>query len=276
VTSSESKVPNRGVNMEPGELSLKRGQTAEQYLKSKLGDKMVVKVNNLGAQGPEWNPSKGNDNPEYTKYQYVTIGLVVSGGENKGDGSGESMCNLNIDGAGKTGIPEQDYVTNNVKLKDKGTLTFITGSIPDRLIIVGNQNNIVKDTGYVATEPHKYTSFKYVPVYVAQLTKLNGSKAVSGSKIITINAENYQELLKQLLVDPNITPSKEEIREMGTEVSNGLYRLQKLSEKGVKTFVLYTITNGPTLIPVDTTKGDSSVIVMSPIGQTGYTITGKC
>jgi hypothetical protein len=47
VTSSESKVPNRGVGLKPGDLSLKRGQVAEQYIKSKLGDKVVVKFNNL-------------------------------------------------------------------------------------------------------------------------------------------------------------------------------------------------------------------------------------
>lgn len=275
VTSSESKVPNRGVNMKPGELSLKRGQTAEQYLKSKLGDSMVIKINNLGAQGPEWDPSKGNDNPDYTKFQYVTIGMVVSGGE-RNTPSGKSVCSTDINGIGRQGKPQDNYVTTNESLDGNGDLILTTGSIPDRMVIYNQQKQIVKDTGYVATEPHKYTAFKYVPLYVSQLTRINGTVAVSGNKIITIEVQSFEELMKQLLVDPNKIPTGPELKSMGGEVSSGVIRLKKLFDSGVTKFVLYSIINSSSVLPFDGDAGDKSVVVMSPIGNTGYEIKGKC
>lgn len=274
VTSSESKVPNRGVGLKPGDLSLKRGQVAEQYIKSKLGEKVVVKVNNLGAQGPEWDQTKGSDNPEYTKYQYVTISLVVSGG-GKTTGKG-SVCTTDINGEGQQGIPQKNYVTTNEKLDGNGELVLTTGSIPDRMVIYNEQNQIVKDTGYVATEPHKYTSFKYVPIYVSQLTRLNGTVSVSGNKMVVIEVQSFEELMKQLLVDPNKIPTDLELKKMGGEVSSGVSQLKKIFNTGVKKFVLYTIINGASVLPFDGDAGDKSVVVMSPIGQTGYQIKGKC
>lgn len=274
VTSSESKVPNRGVGLKPGDLSLKRGQVAEQYIKSKLGGNIVVKINNLGAQGPEWNQSKGSDNPEYTKHQYVTISLVVSGGgQTTGKGS---VCTTDINGEGNQGRPQDNYVTTNEPLDGNGDLVLTTGSIPDRMVIYNEQKQIVKDTGYVATEPHKYTSFKYVPLYVSQLTRINGSVAVSGDKIVIIEVQSFEELMKQLLVDPSRIPTGSELQGMGREVSSGVIQLKKLFDTGVRNFVLYTITSGASVLPFDGSTGDKSIVVMSPIGQTGYQITGKC
>jgi hypothetical protein len=38
-------------------------------------NKYNIKINDLGPKGPDWNPSKGKDNPDYTKFQYVTLDL---------------------------------------------------------------------------------------------------------------------------------------------------------------------------------------------------------
>jgi hypothetical protein len=273
VTSSESKVPNRGVGLKPGELSLKRGQSAVNYIKSKLGEKVTLQIKNLGPQGPEWDQTKGSDNPEYTKYQYVTIGLVVSGGES---GAGNNICGLNINGEGKQGKPENNYVTTNVKLEGKGQLSIATGTIPDRMVISNSKNQITKDTGYVATAPHKYTTFKYVPLYVAQLTKLNGSPSVSGGQLVTIEAQGYDDIMKKILVDPTKVPTPEQLKGMGREVSEGAAMLKQMADAGTKTFVLYNIVSGGSLLNFDKAIDDSSVIVMSPVGQTGYQIVGKC
>jgi hypothetical protein len=274
VTSSESKVPNRGVGLKPGELSLKRGQSAEIYIKEKLGDKVNFKVNNLGAQGPEWNPTSGSDNPQYTKFQYVTISLMISA--DQPTNNTDEICRWSFKAPGEQGEAAKNYVTANEAVKGKGNLTITTGSIPDRMIVVNSQNQIVKDTGYVATKPHQYTDFKYVPYYVAQLTKLNGKPAVSGNKIITIDVQDYNDLMRQLLVNPEVIPTPQNLKAMGGEVSTGMDLLKKLLDAGTKRFVLYSVENGSATLPFDVNTGDKSVMVMSPIGQTGYEITGSC
>lgn len=273
-TSSESKVPNRGVGLKPGDLSLKRGQEVENYIKSKLGDNVSLKNNNLGIQGPEWDPSKGNDNPEYTKYQYTTITLVISAGQKPT--STKDVCNWSYKAPGGQGEPSKNYITANEVIEGKGNLTITTGSIPDRMVVVNAQNQIVKDSGYVATKAHKYTDFKYVPYYVAQLTKLNGTPAVSGKNLITIEATDYNSLMKQLLVNPEVMPNSSYLQSLGEEVSLGVKILKKMVESGTTTFVLYSVENGAAVLPFDVNAGDKKVVVFSPVGQTGYEIKGSC
>jgi hypothetical protein len=274
ISSSESKVPNRGVGLKPGDLSLKRGQEAEKYIKSKLGEKVSLKNNNVGIQGPEWDPSKGKDNPEYTKYQYITISLVVSAGQKPT--STKDVCNWSYKAPGGQGEPSKNYITANEVVEGKGNLTITTGSIPDRMVVVNAQNQIVKDSGYVATKAHKYTDFKYVPYYVAQLTKLNGTPAVSGKNLITIEATDYNSLMKQLLVNPEVIPNSSYLQSLGEEVSLGINALKKMVESGTNTFVLYSIQIGASVLPFDVNTGDKKVVVFSPVGQTGYEIKGNC
>lgn len=273
VTSSESKVPNRGVGLKPGELSIRRGQSAENYIKSKLGDKVNFQVKNLGIQGPEWNPQNGSDNPQYTKFQYVTISLVLSGGESTGP---EDVCTFKFNGKGKQGVKEKNYVTVNKQLKGKGSLSITTGSIPDRMVITDSKNQIVKDMGYVATQPHRYTRFKYVPIYVAGLTALIGTPAVSGTKLISLKVNTFEDLMKKILVNPETIPSQMELIKDGREVSDGVNFLKQQFNKGVRTFALYDIVSGSSSLNFDKGLGDNSVMVMSPLGQTGYEIVGTC
>jgi hypothetical protein len=138
---------------------------------------------------------------------------------------------------------------------------------------------ITQDTGYVTTRAHKYTDFKWVPLYVYQLT-LIGSKnntSVSGSKIIKITANNYQELLQQLLVDP--TKSKT-FKRGGEEVEYALKDLERLCNKGFTEFVVYTQEQNKVTLNFNGSSGESSVKVYSPIGtdniKTGYSITANC
>jgi len=274
VTSSESKVPNRGVGLKPGELSLKRGQAAELYIKEKLGDKVDFKITNLGAQGPEWNPTSGSDNPQYTKFQYVTISLVVSGGAQVSD---DNICAFKFTPKkGAQGLKENNYVTLKKVLKGKGQLSISTGTIPDRMVISNAQGQITKDSGYIATEPHRYTRFKYVPMYVAGLTRLLNTPAVSGSKIITFKANTFEDVMKNILTDPGKIPTQQEMITDGREVSDGVALLKQMFNSGTRTFTIYQIVSGLSTLEFDTNIKDDSVTVMSPLGQTGYTVTGRC
>jgi len=273
INSSESKVPNKGVGLETGELSRKRGEEVEKYIKSKIGDSVNVKVNDLKAQGPEWDKSKGSNHPDYTKYQYVTLSLSAENSK----GVVKSVCKFKISESGGQGLEKNNYITFNEGLTDYGELTIETGSIPDRMVVVNNENSIVSDTGYVATEPHQYDKFKYVPWYVYQLTNLNKSSSVSGNKLVTITVTSFKELMGKLLTNPSSFPKNKELIGMGGEVTKGIKGLENLFNRGVRTFVLYSIGgNEIGKIPFDSRKGDSRVIVYSPVGKTGYTITGNC
>jgi hypothetical protein len=87
IESSESKVPNRGVNLSTGELSKKRGQQMENYLKGKLPQNVTIILKDLGAQGPEWNPPDDATKEEikslasqdrYTRWQYVSFNIITT------------------------------------------------------------------------------------------------------------------------------------------------------------------------------------------------------
>lgn len=277
ITSSESKVPNKGVGMDEGDLSKKRAQEVENYIKNKLGSTVNIQINNLGSQGPDWDSSKGVNHPDYTDNQFVKLSLSSQKKSNQEiTGGNKSICRLQINGVGKQGIASENYITTNEKIRDFGTITMDSDSIPDRMVIYNSKNQIVKDTGYVATKPHQYTSFKYVPEYVAKLTRLNGTTAVSGNKIITIQANNLNDILKQILVNPSVIPSRDSLIRMRGEISSGIISLEKLLKKGITTFVLYEITQGSVAFKVNASQDDTRLVIMSPLGKTGYTVTGVC
>jgi hypothetical protein len=286
ISSGESNVTNPKGFETKGSLGLARANSVKKYFQEIFSDliKQGVLIINTPKSESEvaigktpYDKTKGdNKNPElvkkYKEEQFVTFDIKGSG-QTTGKGS---VCNTNIDGEGKQGYSKSNYVTTNEPLDGNGDLVLTTGSIPDRMVIYNEQKQIVKDTGYVATEPHRYTSFKYVPLYVSQLTTLNGTVAVSGNKLVVIEVQSFEELMKQLLVDPNKIPTNVELTRMGGEVSSGVINLKKLFDSGIRKFVLYTIINGASVLPFDGGTGDKSVVVMSPIGNTGYQIKGKC
>jgi len=97
IESSESKVPNRGVSLKTGELSKKRGEQMEKYLKGKLPQNVTIILKDLGAQGPEWSPPKNAtieqikalaSQDSYTRWQYVSFNILTSAEKE------EEFCNL--------------------------------------------------------------------------------------------------------------------------------------------------------------------------------------
>jgi len=77
VEAMESQVPNRGVNMKPGELAEKRTQSMVNFLSQKLKDFKNVTISaEKPKTGPTpWQPEKGDkfDDEKFTKEQRVDI-----------------------------------------------------------------------------------------------------------------------------------------------------------------------------------------------------------
>jgi hypothetical protein len=291
INSSESKVPNSGVGLNTGDLSRLRGEAVEKYLKSKLGDSIQIKINNLGAQGPDWDESKGAKHPDYKKYQYVTLDLSAE------------KCDFNIDYEGVQGLPKNNFIAilpppyTNV-LNDKGKLSFYTGTMPDRLIITDTQKQITQDTGYVSTALYLDDKMNYIPAWVDSLTKQYNQKSpsVSGSKLITKTISSTDELVSLIFKDDKIkiilmelikkndykTISSKLTVYAGTgEVSIGFVNLLNLFNSGVREFVLYEKRTAPYDLVYDTSKGNNLFFVYAPIGgrgmgSTGFKIKGSC
>jgi len=288
ISAGESNVTNPKGFETKGSLALARANSVKQYFQELFPD--LIKNGTLVIQSPAdvskvvlgktpYDKTKGdNKNPQliklYNQEQFVTFDIQGSGQvENI-----TSICNWKASITAGTGTVAVNYVTTDIKLEGAGILTFGTGSIPDRMIVVDNKGGIKQDTGYVATMAHKYTSFKYVPLYVSKLTQLNKTVSVSGANIVKINVKNIDDLMRQILAS-GVTqiPDDKTLRDMGqTEVYNGVEELKALFNKGVREFVVYTITSSSVTAPFDNKTGDSKVIVYSPVGKTGYNLTGKC
>ena len=288
ISAGESNVTNPKGFETKGSLALARANSVKQYFQEILPE--LIKNGTLVIQGPTdvsqviigktpYDKTKGdNKNPElikqYRQEQFVNFDIKGSGQvENI-----ESICDWTASITGSTGNPAENYVTTNIKLKGAGDLTFNTGSIPDRMIVVDGKGKIIKDTGYVATKQHQYSSFKYVPLYVSRLTQLNRTVSVSGSEIVTIKANDFNNLMKQILMPGVKMPEESQLRKIGeSEIFNGIEELKVLFNKGIREFVIYTISASESIsIPFDNKTGDSKVMVYSPVGKTGYSLTGKC
>ena len=288
VSAGESNVTNPKGFEEKGSLALARANSVKQYFQEIFPDlikngTLIIKVpadaSKVAFGKTPYDKTKGDyNNPQkrelYNKEQFVTFDIQGSGQvENV-----ESICDWEASITGKTGEFNKNYVTVDIKLQGNGLLTFDTGSIPDRMIVKNSKGVITQDTGYVTTTPHKYeNSFKYVPLYVAELTKLNKTVSVSGNKIVTIQVKNFNDLMRQILQPNAQIPETQELIDMSqSEVYNGVNKLQKLINQGVKEFVIYNINPSAVITPFDSKTGDSRVTVYSPVGKTGYSLTGKC
>jgi hypothetical protein len=288
ISAGESNVTNPKGFETKGSLALARANSVKQYFQEIFPE--LIKNGTLIIQGPTdvsqvvigktpYDKTKGdNKNPQlvkqYRQEQFVNFDI-------KGSGQVEniaSICDWTATITGGTGNPSKNYITTDIKLKGAGTLTFNTGSIPDRMIVVNGKGGITQDTGYIATKAHQYSSFKYVPLYVSRLTQLNQTISVSGNKIVTIKANDFNSLMKQILMPGVKIPEDSQLRSMGeTEVFNGIEELKSLFNKGVREFVIYSVSTTEFIsIPFDNKTGDSKVMVYSPVGKTGYSLTGKC
>lgn len=264
VIAGESQVTNP-FGYGKGELAAERANNVKVIL-DKFGFGNVQAETTIG-QTPY---QKGKDNPRDGKYeaeQFVRVEIFINT---------ESICNLNqkIDKTEGTGLEKNNYITMDEPLSGTGDINFSTGTIPDRLVILGKNGSITKDLGYITTKNSPYPDWKYVPVYVAQLTKLykSNSQAVSGGKIKVIKASTFEDLVKQLLNNP----SNPNYRKSGEEIGPGLLQLKQMIDKGVTEFVIYDVSSSDIKIPFDGDKEDSRIRVYSPLGKTGFHVKGSC
>jgi hypothetical protein len=287
ISAGESNVTNPKGFEEKGSLALARANSVKQYFQEVFPE--LIKNGTLVIKSPSdvsqvslgktlYDKTKGDiNNPQlmkkYRQEQFVTFDIQGSGQMEKI----KSLCNWEAVITASTGTVKTNYITTDVKLVGTGGLVFDTGSIPDRMIVIDNKGGIKQDTGYVTTTAHKYSSFKYVPLYVSRLTQLNQTVAVSGANIITIKVKSIDDLMRQILMPGVPIPDDNTLRDMGqTEVYEGVESLTILFNKGVKEFVVYSINSSAVTLPFDTKTGDSKVIVYSPVGKTGYNLKGKC
>jgi hypothetical protein len=291
ISAGESNVTNPKGFEQKGSLALARANSVKQYFEEIFPD--LIKNNVLVIKTPKdvsevvigetpYDKTKGdNKNPEkiklYKQEQFVTFDIQGTGEVR--DINTKDICQWEgkkIE-AGQ-GEEKYNYVLTDEKLFGNGNIIFDTGTIPDRLVILNKGGSVTQDTGYVTTRAHRYKEFKWVPLYVYQLTVINSknNESVSGDKIIKITANSYQELLEQLVVDPKKIKSFYS----GDEVGNPLRDLKILCDKGTKEFVVYTQQQGPVNLNFDSSSGESEVKVYSPIGtdtiKTGYSVTAKC
>jgi hypothetical protein len=290
ISAGESNVTNPKGFEEKGSLALARANSVKQYFQEIFPDlikngTLIIKVpadaSKVVFGKTPYDKTKGDyNNPKkrelYNQEQFVTFDIEGTG--EVIDSDSQDICQwpgrkIN---AGQ-GEEKYDYVLTNEKLFGKGVITFDTGSIPDRLIVTNKNNVITQDTGYVTTRAHVYRNFKWVPLYVYQLTLINlkNNVSVSGSKIIKITANSYEELFKQLLIDPT-----KSFGGGNDEVGDPLDDLKRLCEQGVKEFVVYTQQTGPVTLNFNGPSGESGLKVYSPIGtykiKTGYSVTANC
>lgn len=289
ISAGESNVTNpKGFEVK-GSLALARANSVKKYFEEIFSDLIkrgILKINSpkdvsqIVMGKTPYDKTKGdNKNPQlikqYRKEQFVKFNIEGIGTVEKV----ESICNWVESKTAKTGNIMVDFISLDVKLQGNGNLTFDTGSIPDRMVVLDKQGKIKHDTGYVVTEKHEYKIFKYVPLYVSKLSGLYNNKAVSGSKILTIKVNSIDDLMLQIL-EPGITkiPNDSELIKMGeSEVYNGIVHLRNLFNKGIREFVIYDTSNSSTItIPYKSSNGDYKVIVYSPVGKTGYTLRGEC
>ena len=287
IGAGESNVTNPKGFETKGSLGLARANSVKQYFQEIFPE--LIKNGTLVIKSPSdvsqivlgktpYDKTKGdNKNPQlvkkYREEQFVTFDIQGSGQvENI-----ESICNWKAVVSASTGNSSANFITTDVKLVGEGGLIFNTGSIPDRMIIVDNKGGIKQDTGYVTTTPHQYASFKYVPLYVANLTKLNKTTAVSGGNIIVIKVKSINDLMSKILMPGVSIPNTKQLISMSeSEIYNGIEDLTNLFNKGIRDFVVYSITSSVITLPFNSKTGDSKVIVYSPVGKTGYDLTGKC
>jgi len=120
IEASESKVPNSGVGLKPGDLSRLRAEAVQTYISGKLPKNIKPSIIDKGAQGPEWDIKKGAKDPEYTKNQYVTLTLSASGQKTTVVTIAPQYCNQKITSRGKYGNPLSGFIAGEPTTVDLG------------------------------------------------------------------------------------------------------------------------------------------------------------
>jgi hypothetical protein len=260
VVAGESQVPNQSGFEKKGSLAQHRADEVKRRLQRELNTPIETQI--IIGNTPY---DRSNDNPKDTKYQreqFIKVNIEVDA---------ESVCNFSNGKPGTQGTAENGYVTFDDYVTGDGSFTISPGQIPDRLIITDVNGNVKADTGYITTEQSKYaSSWKYVPAYVLELTKVRMTKveALQGNSIKTIHVKDFQDLVSQLSNSSN--PQMK-----GNEIAPALAELEAMVNKGVKEFVIYDNMGNGT-VKFNEQSGDLKATVYSPVGKTGYTLQGNC
>lgn len=264
ITASESKVPNPE-GFEQGELAQARAEAIESLVKN-LGATEVEIKTLVG--GPAWD-GKNKDAEKYTQHQYVRIEIVIDT---------ESVCSLGqVDKEGEQGNSSNNFRTYDEYLTGDGNILLHTGTIPDRMVVLDINGKISYDTRYVTTDKTDsasgYEDWEYVPIYILRLTKLVKNQTVMGSKIQYIDmkdVKSFEDLKNKMLKVPGQNKNKSD------NVDKALDELELMYNNGVRQFVSYQVGTGDLKVPYSNSQGDSKVQIFSPVGKTGFNLTGQC
>jgi hypothetical protein len=264
ITASESQVPNPE-GFKKGELAQERGESLKAVVDN-LGATDVEIKTLVG--GPAWD-GKNKDDAKYTKHQYVKVSIVIDT---------ESICSLSkISKEGEQGNSANNFRTYDEYLNGDGNITLHTGTIPDRMVVLDENDRITHDTGYVATDKTDaasgYQEWNFVPIYVLKLTKLVNNKTVMGSKIQYVDmngVKSFEDLKNKMLKVPGQNKDKSD------NIDKALDELELMYNKGVRKFVSYQVGTGDLKVEFKNSSGDSKVQIFSPVGKTGFDLTGQC
>jgi outer membrane protein OmpA-like peptidoglycan-associated protein len=142
IESSESRVPNSGVGLKPGELSQRRAETMKTYLEGQnLPTNAVITIKDKGAQGPEWNSKLGANWSGYTIYQYVNFNIIGSGEKPKiPDEPKKAVCQREtIRAKGELALADNDFtVIQEVNIGEGEGMLELTAeayNIPDCIYV---------------------------------------------------------------------------------------------------------------------------------------------
>ena len=230
IEASESKVPNSGVGLKPGDLSRLRSEAVQTYISSKLPKNIKINIVDKGAQGPEWDIKKGAKDPEYTKYQYVTLTLSASGQKTTVVTIAPQYCEQKMRSTGKYGNPLSGFIAGNPTTVDLGPGTgkmkilVDPVSVPD--IFIAEYNGKTISTGLLGdSDPYyrlmigvilgNYYASKEKPWWLKDL-RIEEIEPRMASKIVRQAAENADvndlaHVFKGVQVGPSMFKDNESI-----------------------------------------------------------------
>ncbi len=261
ITASESRVPNQK-EFGKGELAKKRAKVVkviiEKFLKDNGLTNVDVKIETR--RGTEEWDGKDAKAEKYRKDQYVKLDIL-----------GTKTCTFDLSKNGGLAKAENDYKSYDEPVEDDGFIRYTTGSIPDRITMTDTNGKTFYDSGYIATEKSQYDGYKYVPLYIAKLTKLNKEHKGDAFKgVIKKKFNNFQEL-KDFLKVKNKGGDNKKVRR-SNEVEGGLKMLENMFNKNLE-FVFYKTIEGKQKVPIGY---HDKLNVYSPVGKTGFNLHTHC
>jgi hypothetical protein len=291
IESSESKVPNSGVGLKPGDLSRLRAEEVKNYLDKKLPQNVNLIIDNKGAQGPDWDTKKGSKHPDYTAWQYVKLFASVSGEKETPVNTGtttNNICDFKETMNGGVAYPNNNFLgysksidISKMPVGSKFKIVMYPRMVPDMLVV--RSGNKIINTGFVGDEPKTYWNIMLGTIlyhtYVKNGQKIPGMFPSNIKNIPDPSSFNddggLQELLGHVV---NINWSKSGER--------NVERIKKAG--GFWTFTSDVIKTegrdelfpgrivGVTNFVKDESMNSVDIFVYSPIGTTIWDIQGGC